>query len=73
MQFAKYKDDGIMDKQGFLREMKELIIACAKEPLSDNQMMKLDGMLITLYRLFDIDKNGILRSDEVAASLMVLC
>lgn len=30
-------------------------------------------MLISLYTLFDIDKNGILKSDEVAASLIVLC
>ena len=33
----------------------------------------MDGMLISLYRLFDIDKNGILKSDEVAASLCILC
>ena len=36
MQFKKYKDDGILDKRSFMKEMKELIIACAKEPLSDN-------------------------------------
>ena len=29
--------------------------------------------LISLYTLFDIDKNGILKADEVAASLIVLC
>lgn len=73
LQFKKYKDDGIMDKQSFMREMKELIISCAKEPLSENQKMKLDTTLVTLYRLFDIDRNGILKSDEVAAALMVLC
>ena len=33
----------------------------------------MDGMLISLYTLFDIDKNGILKSDEVAASLCILC
>lgn len=35
--------------------------------------MKLDTTLVTLYRLFDIDRNGILKSDEVAAALLVLC
>ena len=35
--------------------------------------MKMDGMLISLYSLFDIDKNGILKADEVAAALCVLC
>ena len=30
-------------------------------------------MLISLYTLFDIDKNGILKSDEIAAALLVLC
>ena len=35
--------------------------------------MKMDAMLISLYTLFDIDKNGILKSDEVAAALVVLC
>ena len=53
--------------------MKELIISSSNERLSDNQMRKLDNMLVTLYRLIDIDKNGILKSDEVAAALMVLC
>lgn len=33
----------------------------------------MDGMLITLYSLFDIDKNGILKADEIAAALVVLC
>lgn len=33
----------------------------------------MDGMLISLYSLFDIDKNGILKADEVAAALCVLC
>ena len=28
---------------------------------------------MSLYTLFDIDKNGILKSDEVAAALVVLC
>jgi hypothetical protein len=29
MQFAKYKEDGIMDKSSFMKEMRELITACA--------------------------------------------
>ena len=33
----------------------------------------MDSQLISLYSLFDIDKNGILKSDEVAAALVVLC
>jgi len=28
MQFAKYKDDGILDKPSFMKEMKELILKC---------------------------------------------
>mgnify|MGYP000642648882 CR=1 FL=1 len=41
--------------------------------MSDNQKMKMDSMLISLYSLFDIDKNGILKADEIAAALVVLC
>ena len=33
----------------------------------------MDSTLVSLYTLFDIDKNGILKSDEVAACLVVLC
>ena len=72
MQFEKYKEDGILDKQSFMREMRELIEACNTQ-MSDNQRIKMDGMLISLYTLFDIDKNGILKADEVAAALCVLC
>ena len=72
MQFAKYKDDGILDRPSFMKEMKALIIRCTPD-LSDNQRMKMDSQLISLYSLFDIDKNGILKSDEVAAALVVLC
>ena len=28
MQFEKYKEDGILDKQSFMRDMRELIEAC---------------------------------------------
>ena len=72
MQFAKYKDDGILDKPSFMKEMKALIMRCSPD-LTDNQRLKMDGMLISLYSLFDIDKNGILKADEVAAALCVLC
>ena len=72
MQFGKYKDDGILDRPSFMKEMKALILRC-NEDLSDNQRMKMDSMLISLYSLFDIDKNGILKSDEVAAALVILC
>jgi len=37
LQFAKYKDDGIMDKPSFMREMRELVTACADDTLSDNK------------------------------------
>lgn len=72
LQFAKYKDDGIVDKASFMREMKELIIKCTPD-MSDNAMLKMDSTLITLYHLFDIDKNGILKADEISACLVVLC
>ena len=72
MQFAKYKDDGILDKASFMKEMKALILKCSPD-LTENQRMKMDGMLISLYSLCDIDKNGILKADEVAAALCVLC
>merc|ERR1712060_200870 len=48
------------------------ITSCTPD-MSDNQRMKLDATLASLYTKFDIDKNGILRSDEVAAALMILC
>jgi len=35
--------------------------------------MKMDSTLVTLYHLFDIDKNGILKSDEIAATMVILC
>ena len=35
MQFAKYKDDGILDRPSFMKEMKALIIRCTPD-LSDN-------------------------------------
>lgn len=41
--------------------------------MSDNMKMKMDTTLISLYSLFDIDKNGILKTDEVTASLCILC
>ena len=72
LQFAKYKEDGICDKASFMREMKELIIKCTPD-MSDNAMLKMDSTLITLYHLFDIDKNGILKADEISACLVVLC
>ena len=72
MQFSQYKEDGIIDKPSFMREMRELIEACNRD-MTNNQRMKMDAMLISLYTLFDIDKNGILKSDEVAAALVVLC
>ena len=73
MQFEKYKEDGIIDKTSFMREMKELILRCSGDSLSDNAKMKMEGMLISLYSLFDIDKNGILKTDEVTAALCILC
>lgn len=73
LQFAKYKEDGIIDKSSFMKEMKELIMRCSAQSLSDNARLKMDGTLITLYHLFDIDKNGILKADEVAAALVILC
>ena len=72
MQFEKYKEDGIIDKKSFMKEMKMLIETCNKN-MSQNQTMKMDSILIQLYTLFDIDRNGILNSNEVAASLIVLC
>lgn len=72
LQFAKYKEDGICDKASFMREMKELIIKCTPD-MSDNALIKMDSTLITLYHLFDIDKNGILKADEISACLVVLC
>lgn len=56
-----------------MKEMKALIIHANGSNLSDNAKMKMDSMLISLYSMFDIDKNGILKSDEVAAALVVLC
>ena len=73
LQFSKYKEDGILDKPSFMKEMKELILKCAGDDMSDNQKMKMEGMLISLYTLFDIDKNGILKVDEVTAALCILC
>ena len=73
MQFKKYKDDGILDKPSFMKEMRELIVRCNGSDLSDNMKMKMDSTLISLYSLFDIDKNGILKSDEVCAALCILC
>ena len=72
MKFASYKEDGIIDRGGFLRVMKELILECNPN-LSDNERIKMDSMLLSLYSLFDIDKNGILKVDEVSAALCVLC
>ena len=56
-----------------MKEMKALITHANGKNMSDNAKMKMDSMLISLYSLFDIDKNGILKSDEVAAALVVLC
>ena len=39
--------------------MKALITKCNSN-MSDNQRLKMDSTLISLYTLFDIDKNGIL-------------
>ena len=72
IQFAKYKEDGILDKPTFMKEMKELITKCSPT-MSDNQRMKMDGMLISLYSLMDLDKNGILKIEEVSAALCILC
>ena len=71
LQFASYKDDGIIDKASFMKEMKVLITKCNGN-MSDNAVMKMNDSLITLYQLFDIDKNGILSANEVAASLCIL-
>ena len=75
MKFAKYKEDGIIDKTSFMKEMKELILQAnqSKGGLTENEIIKMDSMLISLYSLFDIDKNGILNANEVAAALCVLC
>ena len=73
MHFKKYKEDGILDKKSFMKEMRAIIEECNKGQLSENERMKMDGMLISLYTLFDIDRNGILRAREVAAALCVLC
>ena len=73
LQFAKYKEDGIIDKASFMKEMRELIMKCNGDGLSDNARIKMENTLITLYHLFDIDKNGILKSDEISACLVVLC
>ena len=56
-----------------MKEMRELIMKCTGDSLSDNARMKMENTLITLYHLFDIDKNGILKSDEIAAALVILC
>ena len=72
MKFASYKEDGIIDRPSFLRVMKELILECNPN-LTDNERIKMDSMLLSLYSLFDIDKNGILKVDEVSAALCVLC
>lgn len=72
LQFAKYKEDGIVDKASFMKEMKDLIIRTTPN-MSDNARIKMDSTLISLYHLFDIDKNGILKADEIAACLVVLC
>ncbi len=56
-----------------MKEMRALITHANGKNMSDNAKMKMDSMLISLYSLFDIDKNGILKSDEVAAALVVLC
>lgn len=53
--------------------MKSLILQANGSDLTMNMKMKMDIMLISLYTKFDIDKNGILNSNEVAAALVVLC
>ena len=45
MQFEKYKEDGIIDKKSFMKEMKMLIETCNKN-MSQNQTMKMDSILI---------------------------
>ena len=55
-----------------MKEMKAVILQCNGQ-MSENELMKMDGMLISLYTLFDIDKNGILKAQEVAAALCILC
>ena len=72
MKFASYKEDGIIDRPSFLRVMKELILECNPN-LTENERLKMESMLLSLYSLFDIDKNGILKVDEVSAALCVLC
>ena len=72
LKFTSYKEDGIIDRASFLRVMKELILECNPN-LTDNERIKMDSMLLSLYSLFDIDKNGILKVDEVSAALCVLC
>ena len=44
MQFAKYKDDGILDKPSFMKEMKALIMRCSPD-LTDNQRLKIMSIL----------------------------
>ena len=41
--------------------------------MTDNETMKMNDTLISLYHLFDIDKNGILNVEEISACLVVLC
>lgn len=61
-----------MDKSSFMNEMRQLIHQANGNKMSENQLMKMDSMLISLYSLFDIDKNGILNANEVAAAMCVL-
>ena len=48
-------------------------ITASTPNMSENQAIKMETTLQKMYRVFDIDKNGILDVQEVAAAMVILC
>ena len=70
--FRQYADAGLIDKNSFFKEMRE-IIEEANPAMNETQKQTLETTLRQLYSFFDVDKNGILDYQEVAAALVILC
>ena len=71
-QLEPYQDAGIISKQDFMREMRQMITS-TQPNMTENQTIKMESALLKMHRVFDIDKNGILDVKEVAAALVILC
>ena len=57
--FGKYADVGLIDKNSFFKEMRQ-IIKEANPDMNATQQGLLESTLHQLYSFFDVDKNGIL-------------